>query len=599
MADSEESTSVVLQVGTTGAAPAAETIDRFLTDAIRNAGLDPAAYLRVQNDLTSSLSIWITGRHLEEVRVDFQSVATGRSWATIVLQVRYTGTGDSRFSPDSAELPQRPNDSTRSDRSVYRIGITLADGAPHLEAWGTGPVVAASDPRRQNDGVVYIVPRSNARDEDTPGVDRASTRGLPHADPPAGIASSSFEPGNVKAGRPRGLILSETKLPRFRLGRVTSARTGVAIVVQTATGRTEVVPGQRTAGESLFGPHSTQYEVDTAEHHTTIEAAVKTRDDSYAFQVVVTVVWQVADPAEVVRRRLDDGAATISAAVRDRLKELGRRFSLEQTVDFEHYLRDEFAGPGAQVGCLRIVLVAPDVSLDGPGAAHLAEVRAAREQMRIIQFNHEIEVLRRKNADEIAGIAHRYEVERQRISRAYEIENQEREAARQQRERDRTALFQQAIEHGDQAMLAVHLGAHPEDAADFIRAVAQDKSATAERHAALLSALIDRKLIIAADLGKLAIVPPDGGTPTPTGPTPEPDRLLVAQMPAAAAPGELLGLQVRIVMADSSAPRTKDAPLKALAIPADGADVTITAQPEHGLLAEGPPVACSPGSRTR
>ena len=230
-----------------------------------------------------------------------------------------------------------------------------------------------------------------------------------------------------------GLILSETKLQRLRLGGRTPARTGVAIVVQTAAGRTEVVPGQRTAGESLFAPHSMQYEVDIADQRTRVEMPVKTREEAYAFQVVMDVVWRVEDPADVVRRRLDDGAVAISTMVRDRLKELGRRYGIEQTVEFEHRLRDEFAGPRARVDCLRIVLVTPDVTLDPAGAAQLAEVRAAQGQATIIQVRHGNEVLRQRNADEIAAIARTHEMDRERIRREYEIESQNLEAARLRR----------------------------------------------------------------------------------------------------------------------------------------------------------------------
>ncbi|GAA3451409.1 hypothetical protein [Dactylosporangium matsuzakiense] len=382
-----------------------------------------------------------------------------------------------------------------------------------------------------------------------------------------------------------GLILSETKLQRFRLGRPSPARTGVTIVVQTAGGQTTVMHGQRTAGEALFAPHSMQYEVDTSDQRSRIELAVKTREEAFAFQVVVDVVWRVEDAEEVVRRRMDDGAAVISTVVRDRLKELGRQFSVQQTVEFERRIRGEFADARSRVGCLRIVLVTPDVTLDAAGTAQLAEVRAAQGQTAVIQANHTNEVLRQRNADELAAIARQHEVERERISRQYETENQQRaEAARRdtlqfeeerarreaehrkrleieeanfqaelelktaqrraelaaweadsnlerrlreakeqaaldrertdyeitnQRQADRerleleerrTALFQRAIDHGDPDMLAVHLGMHPEDAKDFIMALAASKTATAERQAELLNAMIERKLIIPADV---------------------------------------------------------------------------------------------------
>jgi hypothetical protein len=405
-----------------------------------------------------------------------------------------------------------------------------------------------------------------------------------------------------------GLILSETKLQRWRLSSPTPARTGVAIVVQTAAGRTEVLPGQRTAGESMFAPHSTQYEVDTSDQRTRIEMAVNTRNEPYAFQVSVDVAWRVEDAAEVVRRRLNDGSATIGAVVRDRIKELGRRFTIEQTVDFENHLRDEFAGQRSQVGCLRIVLVTPDVTLDPAGAAHLAALRAAEGQTMIIQAEHGNEVLRQRNADEIAAIARQHEMDRERITREYEIETKDREerdrqhrlrfeeeraqreaeykrrldaeeaefqaelqhrnARRQaeladwearskmtreleeakrrdelhreqndydvalrredqrleiERAEQRIALFQRAIAHGDPEMVAVHLGMHPEDSKEFIMAVAQDKTATAERQAALLSALIERKLIIPADLEGVtdSLVRAVAGI----APAPEEDRL--------------------------------------------------------------------------
>jgi hypothetical protein len=352
------------------------------------------------------------------------------------------------------------------------------------------------------------------------------------------------------------LILSETTLRRFRFGDRTVARAGVALVVRTPDGRVQVVPGQRTVGEALFAPHSTQYEIDMADHITKVEVPVRTREDGYAFEVTIEITWAVDDAGEVARRGLHHGAALITTLVRDRLREMGRGFGIAQALEFEQEIRSRFRSSELVEGCLMVKRVSPEVTLDQAGTEQLAKLRAAKSKTEVIRAEHEGNVMERNHAEEIAEIAKRQELHRQRMERdhalaAKQAEEQfaedqmirnaqrqelaarreadwraqaERQEAewkadfeRQQRELEmkmrwaeetqrhefdqmRSQQFLEAIKQGESALLALHLGSKPEDAGRIVDLIVKNHELGEERRSKLLADLYNNGAINEADL---------------------------------------------------------------------------------------------------
>jgi hypothetical protein len=236
---------------------------------------------------------------------------------------------------------------------------------------------------------------------------------------------------------PVPLILSEAPLQRFRFGGRVRPRGGVALVVRSSDGRCRAVEGL-TPGESVFGPSATQYEVDVAEHLTMVEVPVRSRDDAYAFQISVEMTWHAHDPAEVVRRRVADGAALVVVAVRDRLREMARSYAITGTREFEQEIRTWFqTGNGRLIdGCLIVGRVSPEVGLDQMGTELLRKVRAAEGDTEVVRAEQAASVQREQNAGELARMQKLHELERQRLEHQQAMAIQQDEEEFQQRQRD-------------------------------------------------------------------------------------------------------------------------------------------------------------------
>ncbi|GAA2392355.1 hypothetical protein [Dactylosporangium salmoneum] len=344
-----------------------------------------------------------------------------------------------------------------------------------------------------------------------------------------------------------GLILSKVPLHRFRFGTSTPARAGVQLVVETAGGRFEAITGQRTVGERMFAPHSVQYEIDMTAKVTPIDMPVKTRDEKYDFHVRLEIRWQVSDAAEVARVGLDDGSSLVSAVVRDRLKELGRRFGIDQTLAFEQSIRQSLTEPGVRAvkSCLWIESVSPEVSLDEAGRTQLANIRDVEGKTAVLNAQHVHDTTQQRHQDEIARMRASQEIERDKLKQQFDLEakrleeefereqqvrreqhaeavrrsemewkaafdrrereqqiawQREEEQRQDEREAARTKRFLDAMERGDAAVLALHLGRHPDDTKEIVQMIVNNKAIAEERQAKILADMIDKNLIIGADL---------------------------------------------------------------------------------------------------
>src|SRR6185437_16533428 len=80
-----------------------------------------------------------------------------------------------------------------------------------------------------------------------------------------------------------------------------------------------------------------------------------------------------------------------------------------------------------------------------------------------------------------------WKAEFERRERQQQIIWQREEEQRQdERERDRTTLFMDAIQRGDAAVLALHLGRHPDDTKEIVQMIVTNETIAKERRAKIL-----------------------------------------------------------------------------------------------------------------
>jgi hypothetical protein len=311
------------------------------------------------------------------------------------------------------------------------------------------------------------------------------------------------------------LILSETPVRRLRpFGTLPRPRPGVAVVGASNGHDARTVAGRRTLGEMAFGPESTQYEVDVAEHESRFTFDLKSANEDFTFIVSAHVTWVVHDPSQVARRRILEGSEFVRRHLWDRLSYLGRQYDVEDVQRLERAIREHYEPAAHRLldYCVRIVSQTVQVSLDAAGTEWLQHLRAARREQALAEQRHQVDLLKRQQAEELAEMEKEHQIMLARKQQDFERDNRRldeeqtamlREAEDRRvlaLENDRADAFRRAMEQGDAAVLARHLGRHPDDAKEIVRMIVDNKSQAEERQAKLLADMIDKGIILGADL---------------------------------------------------------------------------------------------------
>src|SRR6266511_2967858 len=293
---------------------------------------------------------------------------------------------------------------------------------------------------------------------------------------------------------PVPLILSETPLRRFRPfgGPSTRPRAGVARVVSTNRGDIMCIADRHTPGEAAFGPSATQYEVDVAHHTSAFTFNLKSENDGYAFATTVEATWQVHDPVRVVQQRVTDGGALVRHHLRNVLAQLSRGYHIEQTRDLEQAVATRFARPSDRLlhGCV----VVHTLALQKQEHEQELSRRQAKAEIKL-------EARRKLHEGDLDAQQRRHDLEIKRLEQELELTRRRQEQQLEiAAERERTSIFLTAMERGDAAVLATHLGRHPDDAKEIVRMIIKHKATSEERQAKLLAEMFDKGVIIGADL---------------------------------------------------------------------------------------------------
>jgi uncharacterized protein YegL len=146
---------------------------------------------------------------------------------------------------------------------------------------------------------------------------------------------------------PVPLILKTEPVPRIRLAFQQLRRPAVSVVYGRADGRVEMKPRGRPMKwwEQLVTLYRTRYEVDLSDHQRQVELQTsppRAAGEIYAFKAVLDVSFRVQDPAEIVRRNIQDGMVPVGNHLIFVCREITAQFAIEDAQRAEEAVNQRF-----------------------------------------------------------------------------------------------------------------------------------------------------------------------------------------------------------------------------------------------------------------
>lgn len=145
------------------------------------------------------------------------------------------------------------------------------------------------------------------------------------------------------------LILEEHETKkRFGLfGERPTPEPGIAIVLYRKSGNLLTLdPGSRmTDGEAVYGNFTKWYRVDIATHSLEFTCNLPSNGDVLNFDVGVSIKYQVADPASIVRRKLTYAEESLKNALIEQMRLLTRRYDISQGAEAETHIKKNLRSP--------------------------------------------------------------------------------------------------------------------------------------------------------------------------------------------------------------------------------------------------------------
>ncbi|GAA1739038.1 hypothetical protein GCM10009681_07300 [Luedemannella helvata] len=133
----------------------ANEINRIFLESIQSAGLDPTAYVEIQQTIENGLRTWITMQYLEAAHLEIVERGTQVVRSRIDLGLSYVqNPSDDRYSTDIDRVRGALAGTPKMFGCEYRVVVTLKDGAPDVSGWGPTSLGSVDHLQRQDVGEV-------------------------------------------------------------------------------------------------------------------------------------------------------------------------------------------------------------------------------------------------------------------------------------------------------------------------------------------------------------------------------------------------------------------------------------------------------------
>ncbi|WP_433686989.1 vWA domain-containing protein [Micromonospora carbonacea] len=291
------------------------------------------------------------------------------------------------------------------------------------------------------------------------------------------------------------LIVGEAPVHRGLLAVTQPTTPSRAVVYATAAGELTSFDGRPMRwSQQALSPYRTRYDVDISDHRRTAElrsTPLPSRGDVYFFVATVDVGFRVHDPVEIVRRNVADALPIVYGALVDRFIPITRSFAIEESARAEAEIRRRFGAGWVLPEGITIFALSPRLLPDADASAYLrAKVAAARE-LEVGQARHEVEVQQAQQRGQLDQMAQRHQIQAARTELA------------ELGERPLTPT----------ELIRLHLARNPQDTTlamqlltQHDQAVRQHQDAHNERSMELFRFMVEKDLILAADVEPMLAV---------------------------------------------------------------------------------------------
>ncbi|MFF5401422.1 PE-PGRS family protein [Streptomyces misionensis] len=218
-----------------------------------------------------------------------------------------------------------------------------------------------------------------------------------------------------------------------------------ALVFVTAGGSYDVYmpPHRPSRAEATTRRYTSVYEVDMGSHPVRLELELPSDDDAFSFSGTADLTWRVADPKALVASGERDVPTRLARELHQVARPVTRGFSIEDSPGAERAVQQAVTAEGVfAAGTGLYVTCAVRLRLDDEAIAHRRRLRTLRYESEMLDPEHEFRMRR-------AQLDHQLEVLR---------EQQAQELAAQ-----KIAFYRYWLQHGGVATWALHLAAHPGD----------------------------------------------------------------------------------------------------------------------------------------
>ncbi|MEU7868998.1 hypothetical protein [Dactylosporangium sp. NPDC049140] len=276
------------------------------------------------------------------------------------------------------------------------------------------------------------------------------------------------------SGRNGRVILHEEPLTRLGPGQgAKPLRAAVTAVYARPNGDLVALGRPLYPFENTMRGYRYRYDVGTADREDEfhISDELPSKEDIFRFYARLQFGFRVHDPAEVVRRRVQDGFMVAGWRLMERMRRISRRYTPEECADANDEINDSLGQEPLELSeGITVYRFAAFLSLDQQTQEAMRRRRAVEHDYQYEQTSHRLEQLR--------------------LTYQHELETARMEAVRN------------AI-HGDHGLLMLHMAKNPADTRTALEMVAKSNEADRDGLFKLLESMMENNLIQNIDLQEI------------------------------------------------------------------------------------------------
>lgn len=256
-----------------------------------------------------------------------------------------------------------------------------------------------------------------------------------------------------------------------------------------------------TAGEVAWDTPRAIYHVDTTVHTTTFDLRPPSAEEAFSFIARVVAQWRIIDARTAVHVNLTDPEVVVTSGVEQRLRDISRRFSIEDSADAERAAHALFSRmPMPLDHGVGLVSCTVTVSLDANAREHVANRTHTKWERENIQSKHETKQLT-DVVDREQDLARQLlEAQQAEFAQTMALQAEKHKLAL---EKMNMEFYAQALSEDNLNLIALRLSTNRDDVNDVIGLFMRQRELDYEGARGMLNSLLENRLVNKRDVADI------------------------------------------------------------------------------------------------